>query len=348
MKSIQKRTILFSLFTVFIFTLNGGKMPIPIIYDPDYNITLLGVENFLHSFDTKKYGKVAEEISNHHKIEQFSFSVPKIVSDDDLLTVHTQDYLDSLSSSKAVAKVAEVWPLAFLPNFILQRNLLAPIKLATGGTILGAELALKHGWAINLSGGYHHAKAENGGGFCFFADISIAVYKVLKKQSDDFKVLIIDLDAHQGNGHEAIFKDDPQIRIFDIYGKDNYPHDKKTQKYIDFDYGVKFGITTEQYLKLLKEELPKAIAQINPNLIVYNAGTDIFEKDHLGVFKVSAEGIIERDEFVFEQAKTNKIPILMLLSGGYTQESAKIISDSIKNLLEKEIISATDALEVEY
>src|SRR5262249_8622416 len=147
------------------------------------------------------------------------FHVPSIISEQDLLTVHTREYLDSLSLSSTIANIAEIGMLASIPNFILQRYVLNAMKLATGGTVMGAQLALQDGWAINLSGGYHHAKKECGGGFCVYADIPLAISKVLEKHPE-YNVMIVDLDAHQGNGHESFFKDEKRVAIFDIYNKD--------------------------------------------------------------------------------------------------------------------------------
>ena len=112
--------------------------------------------------------------------------------------------------SANIALIAEVMMAALLPNGILQKHLLEPIRYATGGTILGCGLAIERGWAINLSGGYHHAKADSGGGFCFFADVPIAVRKMWDDHPDR-KVLIVDLDAHQGNGNASIFRDEPRV-----------------------------------------------------------------------------------------------------------------------------------------
>lgn len=121
--------------------------------------------------------------------------------------------------------------------------------------------------------------------------------------------------------------------IFDIYVNENYPFDYNARQYINFNYPVKIGINDNEYLALLKAELPKTLDQIKPNLIIYNAGSDIYQKHPLGQMKISAQGIIERDLFVFIQAKKHNIPILMVLSGGYSRESASIVSESIANIL---------------
>jgi histone deacetylase 11 len=309
----------------------GEESKLPIIFSKHYNITLGGLQR-LHPFDTEKYGKVYNYLVEKVGIKESQFYVPPIVSEEDLLSVHTQEYLSSLKQSKNIAKIVEVGILALVPNTILQNSILRPMKYATGGTILGCKLALKYGWAINLSGGYHHAKANSGGGFCIFADIPIAVYKLLN-ENPQLCILIVDLDAHQGNGYESIFKDDPRVHIFDVYNEDIYPNDYEAKKYIEFDYPLKSYVKDNEYLSLIIQELPKAISKTNPNLIIYNAGTDIFEEDPLGCMSISEAGILKRDEIVFKLAFENKVPIIMLLSGGYTQKSATIIGKSIENIL---------------
>ena len=309
----------------------GTVKKVPIIFHEKYDISFLGIENF-HPFDSKKYGKVFKNLQKRLNLKKEQFYKPNELDPKDLELVHSKEYLKSLNYSKTIAQVAEVHPLKFLPNFILQRFVLTPMKYATSGTVLGASLALQYGWAINLSGGYHHAKSNSGEGFCFLADIPLAVYK-LHEKNPILKVMVLDLDAHQGNGYESIFKDDKRIATFDVYNGEIYPHDVYAKQFIKYDYPVKSFIKDEEYLRLLKTELPKAINEFKPNLIIYNAGTDIFEKDPLGRMSVSSNGIIERDSFVFNIALKSQIPILMVLSGGYSKQSADIISDSIEKIV---------------
>ncbi len=308
---------------------------LPLIFHKDYDISFFGIEK-LHPFDSKKYGKVFNYLLRQNYLSKESFYEPAPLAENDLLLVHTPAYLNSLNSSSVAARIAEIGILSWLPNWLVRRCLLNPMKRATSGTILGAELALKYGWSINLSGGYHHAKKDSGGGFCFYADIPLAIIKIFEK-NPTFKVMIIDLDAHQGNGHESIFKDEPRVSIFDVYNKDIYPHDIEARKRINFNFPVNSHMKDSDYLRLLAHELPKAIVQVKPNLIIYNAGTDIFEEDPLGHMNISAKGIIQRDELVFSAALNRKIPILMVLSGGYTSKSAEIVGRSIDNLLTKVI-----------
>lgn len=311
---------------------NGGNNKIPIIYSDNYNITLLGVQK-LHPFDSEKYGKIAQYLIDDLGIKKEQFYAPNKITDSELLKVHTQRYLDSLKDSKVVARIAELGPLAIVPNFVLQERLLDAMRYGTGGTVLGAKLALEKGWAINLAGGYHHTKSDSSGGFGFYADIPLAIYS-LWDGNPELKVLIIDLDAHQGNGNEAILKDDPRVFMLDIYNENNYPRDDNVKKYIDFNIPVK-EIDTQGYIAIIYKYIPDAIKDSQPDLIIYNAGTDIYSKDPIGKMNVSREGIIARDAFVFRNAVENDIPILMVLSGGYTAESADIIGESIENILTK-------------
>lgn len=312
---------------------SSAQRSVPIVFHKDYDISFFGIEN-LHPFDTKKYGKIARHLEQTCDILPKDLQKPEVVTDAQLKDVHTSRYLAALNHSSTVAAIAEVAPLRYLPNFLLQRNMLNSMRHATGGTILGAQLAMENGWAINLGGGYHHAKADGGEGFCFFADIPLAIKK-LRETQPALKVLVVDLDAHQGNGLESILGLDPLTSIFDMYSKNNYPSDYAVRQYIDFDYPLATNIGDHDYLTLLKSELPKAIEVTKPDLIIYNAGSDIFEKDPLGRMSVTKDGIIERDSFMFSQAIANQKPILMVLSGGYSAESADIVGISIENILKK-------------
>lgn len=304
---------------------------VPIVYSDNYDISLFGIES-LHSFDSKKYGKVAKYIIDQTDIEKEDFYAPEKISNQDLLLVHSSEYLKSLENPETVSKIAEVSSLSAVPSFIIKNKILDPMLYATGGTYLGAKLAIKHGWAINLSGGYHHAKAESGGGFCFYADVPVAINK-LWQEDEDLRVLIIDLDAHQGNGNSSILKNDSRVFILDVFQKDNYPYNDEAKNYVDFSYPVD-SIEDKEYLEIIKKAIPEAINQSNPDLIIYNSGTDIYIEDPLGRMRISKEAIIERDELVFKSAKDKDIPILMVLSGGYSSASYRIIGESIVNILD--------------
>ena len=310
-------------------------MRLPIIFSPRYDIRVLGIEK-LHPFDSEKYGKVHRHLVEQVGIDEGAFYLPEPVTDEELLKVHTSSYLESLSKSANIALIAEVMIAALVPNAILQKHLLEPIRYGTGGTILGCALAREQGWAINLSGGYHHAKADSGGGFCFFADVPLAVAK-MRETRPRGKVLIVDLDAHQGNGNASIFRDDPRVDIFDVFNRSIYPGDYEAARHVRYNHPVGMFIGDKEYLGLLERELPPAVDESAPELIFYNAGTDVLAGDPLGGMSITVGGILRRDGFVFRTALDRKIPIVMLLSGGYTRKSAGVIGRSIKNLLKNVI-----------
>lgn len=350
----------------------NGDNKSSIIYDDRYNIGFLGFER-LHPFDSKKYGRAYRSIMTHGTgIDERRIIKPGIATDQDLRVVHTQEYLDSLNNSGNALRIAELVPGGFLqmltgwfvPGFIVKDKLLDHMKRATAGTVLASRLAVqRHENYINIGGGYHHAKRNGGGGFCFFADIPLAVKK-LWETNPELKVMVVDLDAHQGNGHESVFGNDGDIvvtkrhvelnekgaivikepefdknnkvAIFDVYGAAIYPGDFDSARFIKYNHPVEINMGDKDYLDLIEKELPIAVAEFKPNLIIYNAGTDILQGDRLGRFNVSMDGIVARDEKVFRIARENGgVPVCMVTSGGYTNRSADAISRSVNNLIDK-------------
>lgn len=310
----------------------------PIVYSDDYNIGFMGLER-LHPFDSGKWGKVFQYLKDAKMVDDSTVVTPREATNDDLLVVHTESYLDSLRWSARVAMICEVPPLALLPNFIVQRKVLRPMRIQTGGSILAAKLAIERGWAINIGGGFHHCSGSQGGGFCAYADITLAIKFLFKHVDSVNKAMIIDLDAHQGNGHEADFNGDEQVYIIDVYNAYIYPGDTKVKGAIKRNVQLRHHTDDETYIPLLKKHIPEALNEFNPDIIAYNAGTDILIGDPLGNLAVTPQGIIERDQIVFQEARQRGIPIFMLTSGGYQRRTARIIADSILNLQEQGLIS---------
>ncbi|MED6195796.1 histone deacetylase [Stylosanthes scabra] len=310
---------------------------VPIIYSESYDISFLGIEK-MHPFDSSKWGRVCKFLVSIAVLDKKCIVEPLEASKDDLLVVHSESYLNSLKESSNVATIIEVPPVALFPNCIVQQKVLHPFWKQVGGTILSAKLAKERGWAINIGGGFHHCSAERGGGFCAYADISLCIHFSFVRLNIS-RVMIIDLDAHQGNGHGMDFAYDSQVYILDMYNPGIYPLDYEARNYINQKVEVKSGTLTEDYLQKLDEALEVAGRRFDPELIVYNAGTDILDGDPLGRLKISPEGIALRDEKVFRFAREKNIPILMLTSGGYMKSSARVIADSIVNLSKKCLIA---------
>uniref|UniRef100_A0A0N4Z4Q0 Histone deacetylase 11 n=1 Tax=Parastrongyloides trichosuri TaxID=131310 RepID=A0A0N4Z4Q0_PARTI len=303
----------------------------PIFYHPKYNISFYGIEK-LHVFDTKKWRKVVERLIEKGMITMETIVMSKEAKHSDLLVVHSEEYLKSINeSSNAIGKCVDMPPLAIFPHCLLENALLKPMRYQVGGTVGAAFLALDKNWAINIGGGYHHACSNVGQGFCIYADITLALTFLF--DSNRIKsALIVDCDAHQGNGHERDFKTDNRVYILDVFNHEIYPHDFEAKDRIDRDVRLKCGTEDDEYLKKLSKELSATLGEFNADIIFYNAGTDILIGDPLGLMNITPQGVIDRDELVFKLAFKAKTPIVMVTSGGYTKASGTVIADSILNL----------------
>ncbi|XP_044157912.1 histone deacetylase 11 isoform X1 [Bufo gargarizans] len=337
----------------------------PIVYSSDYNITFIGLEK-LHPFDSGKWGKIINFLRDEKLITDDVIVTAKEATEDDLLVVHTRRYLSKLKWSFVVASITEIPPLVLLPNFLVQRRVLKPLRTQTGGTIMAGKLAIERGWAINVGGGFHHCSSDKGGGFCAYADITLAIKFLFERVEGVSKATIIDLDAHQGlwtswkggdgtnkktlhgqpvihremgNGHERDFMDDKRVYIMDIYNRHIYPGDALAKRAIKRRIELDWGTEDEEYLEKVETHVKGALNEATPDVIVYNAGTDILDGDPLGGLSISPQGIIKRDEIVFSIARSRSIPILMVTSGGYQKRTARIIADSIINLHNLGLIS---------
>ncbi|XP_053324929.1 histone deacetylase 11 [Spea bombifrons] len=303
----------------------------PIVYSPNYNISFLGLER-LHPFDSGKWGKVIGYLREERLVTDETVVAAREASEEDLLVVHTKRYLNKLKWSFVVATITEIPPLVLLPNFLVQRRVLRPLRMQTGGSIMAGKLALDRGWAINVGGGFHHCSGEKGGGFCAYADITLMIRFLFDRVEGVSKATIIDLDAHQGNGHERDFLDDKRVYILDVYNRYIYPGDAYAKRAIKRKVELEWGTEDAEYLEKVDVHVRGALNEMKPDVIVYNAGTDILDGDPLGGLSISPQGIIKRDEIVFTIARNRGIPIVMVTSGGYQKRTARIIADSIINL----------------
>lgn len=305
----------------------------PILYSSKYNISFAYLER-LHPFDSCKYRNIMNALLQEKVISSNQVIEPtKIPTEDFLKSVHTEEYIKSLEKPSTVAQITEIFIVAWFPSILVRNRVLEPMLYGTSGTILAARYAMQRGWAINLSGGYHHCSSSNGGGFCAYADITMC-YKVLRDNFGVKNVMIVDLDAHQGNGHERdklTFKDD-HLFILDMYNKDIYPGDWEAARAIDMKVELTHGCKDTEYLSRLRQSLRESFETFTPDVIIYNAGTDILAGDPLGNMDISPNGVMQRDEIVFKAAFDKKIPIVMVLSGGYQRSNAQVIADSICNL----------------
>jgi acetoin utilization deacetylase AcuC-like enzyme len=185
--------------------------------------------------------------------------------------------------------------------------------LAVGGTLLTARLALEHGLACHLAGGTHHAFPEYGSGFCIFNDVAVAA-RVLLEEGAVARLMVIDLDVHQGDGTAAIFASDPRVFTFSAHAASNFPLRKQTS---DHDLPLADGLDDDGYLAAVGQVLPELLEQVKPELVIYNAGVDPHRDDHLGRLALSDTGLLLRDRMVLEACLRQRIPVATVIGGGY-------------------------------
>jgi acetoin utilization deacetylase AcuC-like enzyme len=269
----------------------------------------------LHVFPIEKYRLVAEALRQKHEIPQAAFVEPVPATREQLLRVHTERYLDDLDHCR--------WtPRTLYSELPLTREIIALAKLACGGTLRAAELALEEGAAVHIGGGFHHAFAEKAEGFCYLNDLAVAV-REMQRRGKIQKAMVIDCDLHQGNGTAKIFQKDPTVFTFSIHQAELYPVKEES----DLDIHLENGVSDEEYLQLLHEHIPQQLDAFQPELILYQAGADPFEHDQLGDLKLTIAGLAERDRLIFLWAKQRHIPIAATLGGGYaynTEDTVKI------------------------
>ncbi|OGR45167.1 MAG: hypothetical protein A2X35_02085 [Elusimicrobia bacterium GWA2_61_42] len=214
----------------------------------------------------------------------------------------------------------------------ISRSVARAHAMNTGGTVLAARLALEDGVGVNCGGGSHHAFADHGEGFCLLNDIAVAIKKLFKERRIR-RAIVIDLDAHQGNGTAAIFKGDKKVFTFSMHGAETYPEKKEKSS---LDIGLKPGAGDAAYLALLRQELTRVLEKFRPDFAVYVAGADVYRGDLLGGLKLSLAGIKRRDAFVFAECRRRGVPVVLTLSGGYAQkftDTVRIHADTIREAL---------------
>ena len=314
-----------------------------IIFSKRYDISFFGFER-LHPFDSRKYGRAWTELRREFgsTLYRNHIVVDRAVSDSELLLVHSPKYLERIRASNELANALEVPALRRLPGWFIRWRMVRPMRWAVRGSVLAAKAAMQTGLAVNLSGGYHHAKPDRGEGFCIFSDIALIVRQLRAEGliRSPQRIAYIDLDAHQGNGVCHQFMEDREVFIFDMYNASIYPaYDRKARDRIDCDLPLPSGCVGNEYLRLLKTQLPPFLDSVASSgrvaLGIYNAGTDVFQEDKLGGMALTANDVLDRDLFVIGQFQARKIPVVMLPSGGYSNLSYRLIASTVRHLLDR-------------
>lgn len=260
-----------------------------------------------HRFPIAKYSLLRERVIAEGIVPGDCVHDPSRVSRDDLLLVHTPDYVDRFT--RGALTTDEERRLGFpWSEALVERS-----YRAAGGTSEAARAALDRGIAMNLAGGTHHAFPSHGEGFCVFNDVAVAIRALQRDRLID-RAAVIDLDVHQGNGTHAVFADDERVFTFSMHGGRNYPF-RKVAGDLDIELADRTG--DDDYLALLADALPRVIDAARPDLVVYLAGADPHEHDRLGRLALTFDGLARRDSMVLEQCREVGIPVAVTVAGGY-------------------------------
>tara|TARA_Y200000002_G_scaffold382213_1_gene398534 strand:- start:672 stop:1577 length:906 start_codon:yes stop_codon:yes gene_type:complete len=269
-----------------------------------------------HRFPMVKYELIPEQLLREGTCTEDNFFAPKILSEDDALKTHDKSYYDRLCNLNLTKK--EERPI----GFPMSKELVSRERRIARGTVECCNFSLKYGVSLNIAGGTHHAFYDRGEAFCMLNDQAIAANVLLANQKSIDKILIIDLDVHQGNGTASIFNNSSNVFTLSFHGKNNYPFRKERS---DFDLEFDDNTDDEFYLKKLKKHLPEVVEKFEPNFIFYLSGVDVLSNDKLGKLGLSLAGCKERDRFVLDLCKNNKIPLQISMGGGYSTNLRDII-----------------------
>ena len=283
-------------------------MELPVVNHKDY-FAKIGDD---HKFPINKFGDLANYLIEKKIVKKFHEPYP--CSEETLKRAHSEKYIRDIKN-KTLDKIG-IKKIGFpLVDSVVQRSL-----VATGGTVLASKLAIYNGVACNTAGGSHHANYDAGAGYCVFNDVAVASQYLLNKGLAG-KILIIDLDVHQGNGNSDIFRDNNNVFTFSMHSKSNYPAKKSIS---NCDVELENDMQDKEYLNILKFYL-KQLNEENFDFVFYIAGVDIHFNDRLGKLKISDEGIKKRDEIVTENFFSKGIPLCGVLGGGYNKDFNKLV-----------------------
>lgn len=280
-----------------------------------------------HVFPTKKFRLVRERLLKEGVSPSLFVEAPA-AKDEEVLTAHRPSYVEKLK--KGTLSPVEIAQLE-LPY---SEALVRAAWICVGGTRLACEIALEQRWAAHLGGGFHHAFSDHGEGFCVLNDMACAILTLQKKGAIQ-RALVVDLDLHQGNGTASIFRSASSVYTFSMHEENNYPFFKIPSRW---DIGLPTGTKDAEYLTLLKDALSRIMAEWEGDLVLYQAGADPYFEDQLGGLSLTLEGLARRDELVFEACEAKKVPVCVVLGGGYAvnfNDTVAIHTQTVRSLLER-------------
>jgi acetoin utilization deacetylase AcuC-like enzyme len=268
-----------------------------------------------HRFPVAKYAMLRDRVIEEGIVSPGRVLVPPAASDEQLRLVHDADYVARYNEGRLTAQEIREIGFPWSPELV-QRS-----RRAAGGTLAAARHALRHGVAMNLAGGTHHAFPDHGEGFCVYNDVAVAI-RVLQRDGLIGRAAVVDLDVHQGNGTNAIFAEDESVYTFSMHGEKNYPFHKVAGT-LDVELPDRTG--DEEYLSQLTAVLPGVLTTAMPDAVFYIAGADPHEGDTLGRLSLTFDGLARRDTYVISQCREVGIPVVIAIGGGY----GKRIEDTV-------------------
>ena len=289
----------------------SNPLSIPLVFHPIYSQLDLP---YRHRFPIEKYQAIYDRLTSLG-VPTSQFHQPHALTPVQLARVYSPEYVNALTrgelESKAMRRIGFPWSAQ-----LIERSL-----TAVAGTVLASSLALEHGKALNLTGGYHHAFANFGSGFCLFNDLYLAALNVLQKPTIN-KVLIFDCDVHQGDGTAKLASNNPKVFTVSIHGEKNFPHRKQIS---NLDFPLAKGTEDSEYLHTVEHALDLAFSTFKPDAVIYDAGVDIHVNDDLGHLNISTQGVYARDCMVFDACKKYGVPIAAVIGGGYQRDIAGLV-----------------------
>ena len=261
-----------------------------------------------------KFGVIYDILRRENLITATQTHTPQIAPRAWLEQVHTSDYVDAFCSgtldAKAIRRIGLPW----------SQQLVTRTRTAVGGTVLTAQLALQHGLACSTAGGTHHAFADYGSGFCIFNDMAVAA-QMMRQQRLARKILIVDLDVHQGDGTALIFQNEPEVFTFSVHCQKNFPFRKQQS---DLDVSLPADTGDQAYLATVREHLPGLLNNFRPDLVLYDAGVDPHHADRLGKLALTDTGLFQRDKLVLQTCLQQGYPVATVVGGGYDKDVRRL------------------------
>jgi len=293
-------------------------LPFRLVYHPNYDLNLGP-----HVFPSQKFRLIQLMLLREGIAGPEDFDLPEEASDADLLRVHTPEWIHKLRTGTLTASEIMKLEVPYSPE------LAKACWLAAGGSILAGQLALRGGFGCNLSGGFHHAYANHGEGFCAINDVAVAIRR-LQADGAIRKAMVVDTDVHHGNGTAHIFRDDESVFTISIHQLNNYPAHKPPS---NVDLNLDDRVEDDEYLETLLPAVAESLEKFQPDIVFYVGGADPFCEDQLGGLMLTKRGLKERDTRVFEEARKRGVPVATTLAGGYARQVEDTVRIHVNTIL---------------